>query len=141
MTSTERGHRVVPHTADVRLEAWAPTVAACLEEAAAGLLGVCFDPGGAEPVDTTTISVPGGPLDAMLLDLLDELIFVLDTVSLVPIAASAREDRDGGVAVELDLAPRSAVEAVGAVPKGISRSEVQAERQPEGVHCSFLVDV
>ena len=33
-----RGHRTVPHTADLRVEAWAPTREACLAEAVRGLV-------------------------------------------------------------------------------------------------------
>ena len=34
-----RGHRTVPHTADLRIEAWAPTREECMAEAARGLVG------------------------------------------------------------------------------------------------------
>ena len=33
-----RGHRTVPHTADLRVEAWAPTREECLAEAVRGLV-------------------------------------------------------------------------------------------------------
>ena len=33
-----RGHRTVPHTADLRIEAWAPTREECLAEAVRGLV-------------------------------------------------------------------------------------------------------
>ncbi|HEV8559398.1 MAG TPA: archease [Actinophytocola sp.] len=44
MTVPSRGHRAVPHTADIRIEAWAPTREACLGEAVAALVESFADP-------------------------------------------------------------------------------------------------
>ena len=38
MRPTPRGHRNLPHTADVIIEAWGPDLAACAEEAVAALI-------------------------------------------------------------------------------------------------------
>jgi SHS2 domain-containing protein len=40
------GYRLLPHTADVVVQAWAPTRAACLAEAVRGLVAVFADTAG-----------------------------------------------------------------------------------------------
>jgi len=52
--TADRGHEAVGHTADARIRAWAPSLAALLEEAAAALAGLTVD------------AVPGTPVTAWL---------------------------------------------------------------------------
>jgi hypothetical protein len=46
---SQRGYRTLPHTADLRIEAWAPTREACLAEGVAGLVATFADTAKAEP--------------------------------------------------------------------------------------------
>jgi SHS2 domain-containing protein len=43
------GHRTVPHTADLRIEAWAATREECLAEAVRGLVGSFAAVAGVQP--------------------------------------------------------------------------------------------
>jgi hypothetical protein len=43
MAGGVRGHRVLPHTADVIVEAWGPDLVSCCEEAVAGLAALYVD--------------------------------------------------------------------------------------------------
>ena len=141
MTVGGRGHRVVPHTADVILEAWGPDLPSCCEEAVAALVGVCFERRSSSVSDHRGFAVPAGPDDTMLLDLLDEVVFVVDTEEAVPVGAAVRAGSSGGLDVELTMVGRDGVETVGPAPKAVSHSGLVVERGHGGVRCSFLVDV
>lgn len=140
---TTRGHRSLPHTADVIIEAWGPDLAACAEEAAAALIETYAHHRPTAVVAERVVHVPPGPADDMLLDLLDELVFALDVAEGIPVRARVHAERDGapGLLVRLALADPARVEPAGAVPKAISRSGLEVTRGPDAVRCRFLVDV
>jgi SHS2 domain-containing protein len=122
MGRTRRGHRSLPHTADVMVEAWGPDLAACCEEAVAGL------------VETYTVSryatvfaeweqhVTPAPAHVILVEILDEVVFALDVAEGVPIRAHVQARSDGALKVRLALADPATIQPAGAVPKAISRS-------------------
>lgn len=139
---SDRGHRIVAHTADVILQAWGPDLATCCEEAVAALVDVYLDAVTPDAVTRSrTVTVDAVTPADRLLALLEEIIFVLDTSPLVPIGATVRTDGDE-LTADLALADPSAVEPAGAVPKAVSRSGLELERGADGtVRCSVLVDV
>jgi SHS2 domain-containing protein len=141
MIGPRRGHRTLPHTADVIIEAWGPDFPSCCEEAVSALLGLCIGGPSATVNDRHGFIVTGGQADTMLLELLDEVLFVLDTEPAVPVRASVRSGPGGGLEVELALAERDTIEPVGAVPKAVSWSGLAVNDVEGGVRCSFLVDV
>ncbi len=139
--NTRRGHQVVPHTADVIMEAWGPDLAACCEEAVAGLASLYVDTAGGEEVDRRSLHLAPGRDADVLLDVLEEAIFTLDTAEGVPVRAEIGVASDGGLDVALVLADPATVAATGAVPKAVSRSELTVTPHRGGVRCRFLVDV
>jgi SHS2 domain-containing protein len=146
VANTSRGHRTRAHTADVILEAWGPDLAACCEEAVAALVETYADRQSTDPASTRSAGVhvahlASAPDDELLLAVLDEVIFVLDTSGAVPVAAEVRRGEPDGLDVELCLADPAHVEPTGSVPKAISRSELVVERTPDGVRCQVLVDL
>jgi SHS2 domain-containing protein len=141
MGRAPRGHRSLPHTADVIIEAWGPDLVACCEEAVAALAEIYADAGDAVVVAERELRVPPAPMGDMLLDLLDEVVFALDVAEGIPIGARVRTGGDGGLEVRLTLADPAGVEPAGAVPKAISRSGLEVTREPDAVRCRFLVDV
>jgi SHS2 domain-containing protein len=141
---TRRGHRTLPHTADVRLAAWGPDRAVCFEEAVAALLELCVE------TDPTAPARRGEPIelgadepDRQLVHLLDHVLFVLDTVvDEVPVGAAVEVTHDGAVRATLVLVSRERVQLVGSVPKAIARSGLAVAVDDEGsVRCQLLVDV
>lgn len=149
--SRRRGHRAVPHTADVIVEAWGPDVPSCCEEAIAALIATYADAGTPPIVGQHHVHIaPASPLaatpagagaEAILLDALEEVIFTLDTAAGVPVRARAIPADDGGLDLLLDLADPHDVAGTGAVPKAISRSGLHVAIGPAQVRCQFLVDV
>ncbi|HET6951708.1 MAG TPA: archease [Acidimicrobiales bacterium] len=136
-----RGHRVVPHTADVILEAWGTDLASCCDEAVAALTGLYAAGGPAAEVGRRHVHLPAGTDESLLLAVLDEVIFTLDTAAAVPVRSEARAAPDGGLDLSLILADRDTVRPAGAVPKAVARSELAVVSRPGAVRCRFLVDV
>lgn len=135
-----RGHRLLPHTADVRFEAWAPTRDECLAEAAAALVAGFADVTGVAARTTRTARLPGTTDEDVLLALLDEIVYLLDTEDAVPLRAEVT-GAPGDASVRLDLAPLERVEVTGAAPKAVSLHGLRFERVADGWCCAATVDV
>ncbi|MEU8571505.1 archease [Streptomyces pathocidini] len=149
-----RGHRTVPHTADIRLEAWAPTRDECIAEAVLGLVASFADVTGVHPERFVTVSVPEGPAEDMLLAVLDEVIYRLEVHGEVPVDVEADGadaigddigDEDADLGDRLDLrfavAAAEAVEPVGAPPKAVSLHGLTFATDHVRWACSVTVDV
>ncbi len=141
-TSRARGHHTLPHTADVILEAWGPDLPACCEESVAALVETYLAAIPSEVPTQQHVHLDPADDDArLLLALLDEVIYALDVGPDVPVGAAVRIADDDGLDVALRLAPRAAVKGTGAVPKAISRSELEVVHDDDGAHSRFLVDI
>jgi SHS2 domain-containing protein len=134
------GHRTVAHTADVRIEAWAPTFEGCLAEAVSGLVAGFADTAGVTPDETLTTEVTGDSDPDLLAAVLDEVIYVLDTRGRVPCRADLTPGPTG-TEMRLHLAPVGAAELVGAVPKAVTLHDLRFERTADGWWCGVTVDV
>ncbi|MFR9779876.1 archease [Micromonospora sp. MS34] len=138
-----RGHRNVPHTADVRIEAWAPDRESCVAEAVSALVDTFVDATGVTPETEaeTEHRVPPGDDPDLLVGVLDEVIFRLDTEGAVPLDTEVRAAGDGGLLVRWRVADTGAVEAVGAVPKAVSLHELRFGPDSTGWSCAVTLDV
>ncbi|WP_433384415.1 archease [Micromonospora sp. KLBMP9576] len=137
-----RGHRRLPHTADVRVEAWAPTRRECVAEAVAALVDTFVDPAGAPPGPQREFHAPAGDDDAdLLLGVLDEVIFRMETAGELPLHTEVADDGAGGLLVRWRTADTDAVELVGAVPKAVSLHELRFGPGPTGWSCAVTLDV
>ncbi|MDX2704835.1 archease [Streptomyces sp. PA03-6a] len=134
------GHRAVPHTADVRIEAWGPTREQCLVEAVLGLVECFADVAGVRPARVRRIPVADAADDDLLADLLDEVIFRLEVHGEVPVDVEAESDADG-LDVRMAMADVRSVEVTGAVPKAVSLNELHLAPGPYGWTCAATVDV
>jgi SHS2 domain-containing protein len=140
MVNKERGHRALAHTADVILEAWGRDLASCCEEAVAALAAIYVDSRRAQVVERRRVQLGPGAEETLLLGVLEEAIFTLDTADTVPVRAEVAV-ADGGLNLVLIMADRGSVVGTGAVPKAISRSDLRVESRPGHVWCRVLVDV
>ncbi|RLP91227.1 archease [Micromonospora sp. BL4] len=139
--STQRGHRSVPHTADVRVEAWAPDREACLAEAVAALVETFADISGARAEADTEFELPPGDDEDLLVGLLDEVIFRLDAEGALPLDCDVRSTGDGGLRARWRSTSTEAVELVGAVPKAVSLHELRVGPDAAGWSCAVTLDV
>jgi SHS2 domain-containing protein len=135
-----QGHRCVPHTADVRIEAWAPSRERCLAEAVRALVDTFADIEGAPPTGTAEFRVETGGDEEALVAVLDEVIYRLDTEGELPLDSEVWTV-DGGLAVRWRTTTTDAVELVGAVPKAVSLNELRFAPDDAGWSCAVTLDV
>jgi SHS2 domain-containing protein len=136
----ERGHRDVPHTADTRIEAWAPSRETCIAEAVAGLVASFADTAGARPGGTHTAQLAVDSDADALVAVLDEVIYALDTQGGVPLDVEFTPVPDG-LGLALQLAPLDEVEITGAVPKAVTLHDLRFDRSDAGWSCAVTIDV
>ncbi|MER8161971.1 archease [Streptomyces sp. NPDC094472] len=136
----ESGHRTVPHTADVRIEAWGATREHCLAEAALGLVECFADTSVARTAAVERIRLAEGSDEELLTALLEEVIYWLEVPGRVPVEVET-DACDGGLEVRAALAEFADVEIIGAVPKGVSWHELRIGPDPYGWSCAVTIDV
>ncbi|GAA4078605.1 MULTISPECIES: archease [Actinomadura] len=140
-TNAASGHRTVPHTADLRIEAWAPTREGCVAEAVAGLVDAFADRAGVPPLGEREAEV-GPAADAdLLVAALDEVIYRLDVAGELVLAADVTA-RDGDrLRLRLTVGDVSRAEGTGAVPKAISLHGLRFAEDSGTWACAVTVDV
>ena len=138
--SPASGHLVAPHTADVIVEGWGASRIECLVEAVRALVE-SFAQVTASVTNPVPVVFDEQEDEALLLALLDEVIYVIDVLGAVPANVVLDETEDGSVVGFLDLAPLSAVEVHGSAPKGVSLSELSVTRDGRRWRCRATIDV
>ena len=139
--SWSSGHRSVPHTADVRVEAWAPSRERCIAEAVAAVVETFL-----EASDSTRATgahvcrLFADSDDDLLVAVLDEVVYLLDTAWKVPIDVEI-QPLEHAVDVRFATTDVRLLSQVGAAPKGVSLEEVSLASGPYGWSCSATVDV
>jgi SHS2 domain-containing protein len=136
-----RGHRLLPHAADVIIEAWGGTRVACLEESVRALVETFVETTGAEPTGHVPVSLGADGDEDALVSLLEDVIFAVDALDEVPVTVELVERADGTLEGFLATVPGERLEVVGAVPKGVSRSDLRFGRFGGQWRCRVLVDV
>jgi protein archease len=140
MADSGSGHRTVPHTADLRIEAWAPTRDGCIREAVLGTVESFLDLSSAHPDHTRLRRLIADRDDDLLVAVLDEVIYLLDTVAEVPVDLELH-DIDDGVDVMFAMADAGTRLQVGAVPKAVSLNELRFSGGRDGWRCLVTLDV
>jgi len=137
-----QGHRAVPHTADLRIEAWAPTREACLAEAVRGLVDSFAAVAGVRPRRTAERRFIAGSDADLLAAVIDEVIYRLDADGEIPAAVDVRPAPDGGVVLAMQLVGVGEAEITGASPKGASLHGLRCGPGPSGRwSCGITIDV
>ena len=137
----ERGHRSLPHTADIRIEAWGPTREACLAEAVTALVDSFADrSGAARPTRTVQAELTAETDEDALVAVLDEVIYLLDTEDAVPLDAEI-EPVAGGVRLRMRVLSRHDVELTGAAPKAVALHALHLRTDGRRWSCAATIDV
>jgi len=126
------GHRTVPHTADLRIEAWAPTREDCLAEAVRGLVNSFAGVAGRRPRYCASRHMTARPDADLLVAVIDEVIYRLDADGEIPVWVQARPAGDGGIIVFFALVLVAEAEITGAVPKAASLHELRSAPDATG---------
>ncbi len=135
------GHRLLPHTADVMIEAWGATREDCLAEAARALTACFVDTSAVSATTTVPVVFTAAGEEDLLVQVLDEAIFLLDVQGVVVVDAQLERRGDGGLRGSFRTAPASAVTLTGSVPKGVALHGLSVRRRAGGWACRFTVDV
>ncbi len=136
-----RGHRILPHTADLIIEAWGSSRVACLEEAVDALVQSFCDAADPKATESVPLAIESSSDLDLLVQLLDEVVYLVEVLGVVPIVTSIEEIEDGGVAGFFEVVPIGEVEATGAVPKGVSQHDLRFGIERGRWTCRAVVDV
>ncbi|MEU1787309.1 archease [Streptomyces sparsogenes] len=134
------GYRGVPHTADLRVEAWAPTREECLAQAVRGVLASCLDLAGAAGVRRREVVLLADTDEDLLADLLEEVIYWLDTADEIPVDVELTTV-PGGLRAGLDMVDARSLPATGAALKAVTLHDLRFGRGPDGWRCAVTLDV
>ncbi len=140
MAHSASGHRSVPHTADLRIEAWAPTRNGCIREAVLGTVNSFLDTSPARPNHTLVRRLTADRDDDLLVAVLDEVIYLLDTAGDAPVDVEVN-GTDSDVEVTFAMADASRLPQIGAIPKAVSFNELRLVRERASWRCSVTLDV
>jgi SHS2 domain-containing protein len=140
--SPAAGHRVLPHTADVIVEAWAPTRSGCLEQLVRGVVETFADTGAVTPTREVPLEVGAADDEDVVVALVDDVCYLLDADGLVVVDVALEEhEEDGDFDGTFFVAPVEAVIATGAAPKGVSRSDLRFAHEGPVWRARALIDV
>jgi len=135
------GYRVLPHTADTRIEAWAPARACCLEAAVRALVSTFADVTGAEATDSVEESFAESTDEDLLVAVLEEVIYLVEVVGVVPVTVDLVDEKAGRLAGSFAVAPLEAVEIWGPAPKAIALSDLVFGERDNEWRCLVTIDV
>lgn len=136
------GHRSVPHTADLRIEAWGPTREDCIAEAVRGLVESFADISAASGQQASERHLTASSDADLLAAAVEDVIYGLDADGEIPAAVEVSRAADGGIDVSLRVVDVGAVEIIGAVPKAASLSGLTCASAASGQwSCAVTIDV
>jgi SHS2 domain-containing protein len=136
-----QGYRAVPHTADLRVEAWAESRDECVAQALRGLIASFADISDVQPARVLERLMTAGSDADLLAAAADEVIYILDVEGEIPVSIQARPT-GAGIVVVLALARAECVEIIGAVPKAVSLHGLRCEPDATGRwSASMTIDV
>ena len=140
MAGIAAGHRGVSHTADLRIEAWAPSRDGCIRQAVLGTVDSFLDISSARPHRSLSRRLTAGSDDDLLVAVLEEVIFLLETVGEAPVDLDLQGG--GGVAeVNFAMVDARTLPQVGAVPKAVSLNDLRLSHDDNGWRCLVTLDV
>lgn len=112
-----------------------------MAEAVTALVDTFTDPGGARPEAEREFHAPPADDEDLLVDVLDEVIFRMDTTGELPLRTEVTDDGAGGLRVRWRTVGTDAVELIGAVPKAVALHELRFGPDGPGWSCAVTLDV
>lgn len=134
------GHRAVPHTADIRIEAWAATRERCIAEAVTAMVESFADLAGGQPTGVVDALIDPGTDEDLLVDVLNEVIYLVDTAGQIPVSVEVAV-LEGGLRVRFRMTDAEQVEPVGAAPKAVALHDLRFAADASGWSCAVTLDV
>lgn len=137
----EAGHRLVAHTADVIIEAWGPTRESCMVHAVHGLVDTFAELEDAPVVRSVPFALAPESDRELLVMLLEEVLYTHEVLGVLPLEVEIVATDDGGIAGSFEVVPVTEAQAVGAVPKAVSRHGLQMARTDGTWSARATIDV
>ncbi len=137
----QAGFAALDHTADAAFEAWGPTRGGCFMQAVRALVSSFADTTDVAADGRHAVAFEPAADEDLLVDLLDEVIYLLDTRGVVPVGGELVDELDGGISGELEVAPVERVRPAGAVPKAVTHHALRVQAGPHGWRCHAVIDV
>ena len=134
------GHRTLPHTADLALEAWAPTRADCIAEAVRALVESFADVRAAIPNQTVSLSYEETTDEDLLVRVLNDVIYQAEVHGRVPVDISVAGPA-ASVDVRFAAAPLAGVDITGPLPKAVTLHELRFACTDGQWRCHAIVDI
>jgi SHS2 domain-containing protein len=135
------GHRSLPHGADWGIEAWGPDRASCLVEALLALVERFARLPDAPATSALPLAAQSSSDEDLLVSLIEDVIYTVDVLSVVPVRFHLSATEGGGVAGDMEVVPAGEVEIIGPVPKGVSYHGLSMVADPAGFRCRAVIDV
>jgi SHS2 domain-containing protein len=120
---------------------WAPTVEGCIAEAVRGLVACFADVRQARPVRMVGFACEPAADDELLVEVLEEAIYLLDTEDAVPVQVALARTAHGGLVGDFGIAAREDVPVVGPLPKAVTRYGLRLQRHGATWRCQVVIDV
>jgi len=130
----------IPHTADVRFRARAPTLDGLFSEAVLALMQVMYGPDRKGDVERT-VSLDADDRESLLRDFLSEILFISDAEGLVVSTASVRTDGQHLAATLTGESFDPERHSCGTEVKGISYSGLCIKSDANGYMLDIVFDV
>jgi len=124
------GYELLEHTADVGIRSWGPTPETAFEQAAWALVDL-LDIRGEGTGEARTIVASSGDAAGLLVDLLNELIFLHETEDVGVSGIRVVRLTDDALEAEVETVPL-ARPLEGTVVKAATYHEVRVDRTPDG---------
>jgi len=138
------GHRILPHAADLALEAWASAKGECIAEAIQALVESFADVRAATPRENVTLTVEEATDEDLLVRVLNDVIYQLEVHGRVPVDISVSGPpggAEGRADVRFAAAPADEARLVGAIPKAVSLHELRFAPSGGLWRCHVTVDI
>lgn len=139
------GHRAVPHTADMRVEAWSPTAEGCIGEAVRAVVEGFADTSRAAVAGERAYAVTAQSDEDLLVSVLEEVVYRMDADGEIPLDVEVGAIRSAGagraLSVRFRMADAGTAVPIGAVPKAVSLHDLRLRGSPGGWTCRVTLDV
>mgnify|MGYP002639819558 CR=1 FL=1 len=133
--------RILEHTADLGLEAWGSDLSAALDQAVAALAAILAGEGAAQGLERRAIAVDEPDVDASVVALLSECLYLLEVEGWLACGAQLSVDGQGRIQGNLLGEPfHSTRHGEGVAVKAITWHQLSVVVQPGGVTITTYVD-
>ena len=135
------GFELLPHTADVKVSAWAPGREDCLAQAVRAMVAAFADVRDVRPQRLIGIRCAPAECATQLVEVLEEAIYLIDAEDVVPVVVSLAGTGDGGLVGQFGVADRAQVTVVGPAPKAVTHHGLRCVRTDGHWQAEAVIDV